>query len=260
MAYVSLKAFKAHPEKFSKAQVSYMCRNQQLSKKFMKEYAKYLNWKDICLYQPKVDEDFIAEMADYVDWEAICTFIKHPHFSEEFMEKFKDKIEWGLFSRYNTSFTKEFVLSHMDYINLNTLVRNESISKEIRNIEVVSEFLRHNPRSFDWTYPYFDDITFEFVREFQHIITTWRHIVTKFKDNMYFHDEFHKYYTATEWAVLSSNLSHFTFDFIIKYSDSWDYDTNLVNLPIFATDTLYITREEADEIYKFWFTMKNKPK
>ena len=106
MAYISIKKFKEHPENFTEREVDDLCRNQKLTKKFMKKYAPYLNWHLICLYQPALyDEDYIDEVAEWVSFDALCSWSRHAHFSEQFIEKYKDRIHWGTFSRYCSSFT-----------------------------------------------------------------------------------------------------------------------------------------------------------
>ena len=257
MAYISIKAFRQNPARFSDAQVSDLCRNQKLTKEFIKQCAPYLNWTEVCLYQPAMlDESFIDEVAEWVNWEALCTWSRHAKFTEEFLDRHKDKICWNIFCRYCTSLSKEFIFSHMDYVNLNSLLRNEYIDKSIKNIDTINTFLRYNPTSYDWTWADFDDITIDFIREHEDKITDWRRIVSKFKHNMAFHNEFCKHYTYKEWSFLIDCFYCFNLDFIMRHEDCWDYQK--ITIPYWPTD--YMDKDDIDQLVKFWYTMKKKPK
>lgn len=256
MAYISLKTFKMHPEKVSKEQISTMCRNQHLTENFMRNYAKWLDWNMISLYQ-KLSEPFIEEMADYINWSAICNWYRHPFFSEEFMDKWKNRLDWTSLSKHCTSLTKDFIYSHMDYIQINELLRNEIVMRKFKPIELIDDFLKYKyTKTFDWMWPYFNDITIEFVREHKDEIKNWRHIVTHFADNMKFHDEFGKYYTENEWTFLSEFTSSYSLDFILKYIDKWNYER--MHIPFFPTK--YMSYEEVSEFEKFLNVMKNNKK
>ena len=257
MAYISIKAFKQNPARFSDAQVSDLCRNYKLTKEFIKQCAPYLNWTEVCLYQPVMyDESFVDEVAEWVNWEALCTWSRHAHFSEQFIDRHKDKICWKTLCRYCSSFTENFIYSHIDYINLNTLLQNEYLDKKIKNIKLINTFLRHDPQSYNWKWIDFNDITIDFVREHKNKITDWKCIVSKFKDNMAFHDEFHKYYSQHEWNYLIDCFDYFTLKFIMKYSDYWDYEK--ITIPYWHTQ--YMSTDDIEQLRRFWFDMKKKPK
>lgn len=254
MAYFSIKKFKMHPDEVSKDQISTMCRTQKLTETFMRAYAKWLDWDMISLYQD-LSEQFIDEMHNYVNFYGICNWNRHPHFSEQFMDKWKEELDWAALSKYCTSLTKDFIYSHMEYIHINELLRNEYVLKNFKSIDLLNDFIRYTyTRAYDWMWPHFNDITIDFVREHVGEITNWRHIVTHFADDMKFHDEFHKYYKENEWRYLSEFTSSYTLDFILKYSSFWVYDK--MHIPFFPTK--YLSTEDIKELEKFLNIMKNR--
>lgn len=254
MAYISIKKFKEDPSKFSKEQITDMCRNQKLTEDFMRTYAKWLDWKAISVDQ-ELTEEFMDEMHDYIYFEAICVWFKHPHFSDWFMDKYKDYLDWESLARYCTSLTKDFIYSHMDYIRINDLLKNEWVMKNLKTIELISDYLKfHYTALFDWNYPAFNDITKEFVREYKDNITNWRHVISHFADDMDFHNEFHDYYTDNEWIYLSEHSSSYSFDFIMKYVDKWNYKHMYV--PLFPTK--YLNVDDIRKFEKLLNVMKNR--
>lgn len=122
--YVSLKAFKKDPTKFSRNQIGDMCYHQKLSEKFMWDMRKYLNWYAICNNrQITLRPEFIEKVKDYIDWDTI-TWKFGDTWDEDFIREHKDYIHWeNLCRRKNLS--EEFVTEMYDYIPFTALLPNQ---------------------------------------------------------------------------------------------------------------------------------------
>lgn len=116
--YVSLKQFKKDPDKFTKADIVWMCSKQKLSESFMRAVKDKLIWNLICTYQ-NLSDKFMDEMQDYLDWWVVSSF---QDLSEEFMDKFKDKLNWKE-ATYRQNYSEQFAWDHIDYIDINSLLR-----------------------------------------------------------------------------------------------------------------------------------------
>lgn len=122
---------------------------EPLTEDCISEFADYLDWEMISLYQRHISDDFIREFADFIDWEMICRtgclseaiirefaddvywdLISHAAPSEELIRDFADRVNWKSISScqiLSVPFIKEF----SDKVNWKCISRHQIISDEL---------------------------------------------------------------------------------------------------------------------------------
>lgn len=133
--YISLKQFKKDPDKFTKADVVWICSKQNLSESFMRKMKDKLDWNCICMYQD-LSIEFMDEMYEYLDWWVVSSF---QELSEQFMDKFKDKLDWKE-ATYRQDYSEQFAWDHIDYIDINSLLQYNT--EVFHPTELSEEFYR----------------------------------------------------------------------------------------------------------------------
>lgn len=129
-----IKEFMMNPRAFTRKRVENLCRDFILSEKFMRDYANFLDWGTISIYQT-LSEDFMRNWKHKILWYYAT---RNQRMSEEFMREMKDVIAW----------------SAVPWTNIKTL-----------------DFMREFKNKLDWNqftiqYP-IEKVTYEFINEFQ---------------------------------------------------------------------------------------------
>lgn len=125
---------------------------QRLDKRFIREFADYLDWDEICIHQ-KFSVDFLREMEKHLDvkaWHSICS---HQRLNDKFIEEFKDKIDWKILVKYQI-LSERIVEKNLDRISWNLLSLYQNMSEKFykkhlneykNNHTVIDCLLNHKP-------------------------------------------------------------------------------------------------------------------
>ena len=144
-----IKEFMMNPRAFTRKRRENLCKDFILSEKFMRDYANYLDWGSISVYQT-LSENFMKEYKHRLVWYYVT---RNQKMSDEFIREMKDYITWSSFP-YEKVKSIDFIREWKDYIDWN----NFTIHFPIKNItrEFVNEF--HN--ELWWKYLKYRDYLF----------------------------------------------------------------------------------------------------
>ena len=120
-----------------------------LDEDFIREFAEYLDWEEISLWQRGMSDDFIEEHSEYIDWEAICTtgclseyiirefpddvywdLISHAAPSEDLIRDFEDRVDWESISSCQV-LSIPFIKEYSDRVHWDCISRYQKITDEL---------------------------------------------------------------------------------------------------------------------------------
>lgn len=252
--YTSVKDFRANWKNYNSKEIRNLCKRQKLSNKFIREMKDHLDWFTISQYQPLTEEQMV-EFKELINWEYLCRYNRKIKLSEQFMEKMIDYINWDSVAK-SRHLTLDFVKKHADKLNPNYIFSNYAI-QDLHNGEVLDILLKVNGGdAYQWYNSVYRDITFDFVREWKDHIKFSRVMHAFNNDHKLeeFVEEFEKYFTKEDWGSLEGMLYNTSFDFVIKYSEHWNY-RNYSN-PTHYSSCQY-TAEQRDYLNKLWELHQN---
>ena len=239
--YISIKEFRKNPEKFSSIQIAFMCGHQKLSKKFMRDMAKYLNWENICSFQD-LSEDFIDEMADYVKWNYIWHYQK---LSEQFIEKHLQDREKYNFSWANLQYNwriyyhKAFIYKHWNELNvLATINYISDCDEELWRVVMNDD--RYKDEKFAISTNLYN-VSINFLREFEDRIDFNQRIAYYFRLDENFWDEFGYKLTRKNFDYFSQSWKRHRIKTLKKYNDK-------INWQFIKPEYCGQTKEEIEEV------------
>jgi len=126
-----------------------ICKYQQLSESFIREFNDKIDWLRISEYQ-NLSESFIREFNDKVYWSYISIY---QNLSESFIRGFQDKLNWYFISvcqNLSDSFIKEF--SHK--INKDHLPNKVDSRSDEEKLEEIQEYANERQLEFKDGYLY----------------------------------------------------------------------------------------------------------
>lgn len=239
--YISVKEFRKDPKKFTQQQINYMCGHQNLSKKFMREMADYLNWENISLYQ-KLDDNFIDEMEKYIDWNCIWHY---QALSEDFIEKHmydreRYKFSWDKINyNWRISYHKPFVFKHwyeMNVLGLSSYIFG--MDDEMWRLIINDD--RWKNEKFAISINIYG-VSLDFIREFQDKLDLNQRLAYRFEYVEKFWDEFGEVISKKNFEYYSSSYKQHKFKTVKKYQDK-------INWSRISPEKCGDTEEEIEEI------------
>jgi hypothetical protein len=97
-----------------------------LTDQFIEEYADFLHFPTICLYQP-LTLAIINKLENKIDYTFL---VKNPNLSDEVKDSKVDKMDWELF-QMNQTFSKEFITKHIDNISPILIFKYQKLSEDV---------------------------------------------------------------------------------------------------------------------------------
>jgi len=111
----------------------YLCVCQNLSEDFIEKYKEEIKWEIICLRWNLLSEEFIRKNIKYcIDY--INDIVEYQDVSELFIEDYKSYIYYGWtgINKYR-KLSKQFIINNIDNIDYKYILKNENISKDIKD-------------------------------------------------------------------------------------------------------------------------------